>query len=126
MLYVSKLIRCVDGTSFGNTTNLSNDATISWAPVTAACRDNLFYITWTSWQGHEILYKRSINGGNTINLSNDPGKSAYARIAVSSNNNVNVLWVDNTPGNENVFRNPYVIHSTCECTTINKTTKSTA
>ena len=36
-------------------------------------------------------------------MSNDPGKSAYARIAVSSNNNVNVLWVDNTPGNEDVF-----------------------
>lgn len=95
------------GTSFGNTINLSNDATASWHPVAVAYGDNHFYIAWTSWQDHEILYKTSVSGGtsfgNAINLSNDPGKSAYARIAVSSNNNVNVLWVGNTPGNEDVF-----------------------
>ena len=36
-------------------------------------------------------------------MNNDPRKSYYVLIAVSSNNNVNVLWSYNTPGNEDVF-----------------------
>jgi hypothetical protein len=95
------------GVSFGNTINLNNDASNSFAPVAVTYGDNQFYIAWTSWTEDEIFYNRSINGGtvfgNTINLSNDPGKSYYVLISVSSNNNVNILWSYNIPGNEDVF-----------------------
>lgn len=41
--------------------------------------------------------------GKTITLSNDAGHSDYAQMAVSSNNNVKVLWLDTTTSAQNVF-----------------------
>ena len=54
------------GVSFGNTINLNNDASNSFAPVAAAIGDNHVYIACTSWTEDEIFYKRSVNGGTVF------------------------------------------------------------
>lgn len=97
------------GSSFGNTINLSNDPPVSGTPAAAAYGDNHFYIAWVSLHGpdSEILYKRSTSGGssfgNTIKVGNDVGSGYVSGLDVSSNNNVHILWKDDTPGNEDFF-----------------------
>jgi hypothetical protein len=55
----------------------------------------------------DIFFSRSVNGGGTFstpqNLSNDPGMSTTAQMAVDKNGNINVVWGDNTPGPSQVF-----------------------
>lgn len=96
------------GADFDPTTvNLSNNMGASSIPAIAVSSSNI-HIVWHDDVGgsQEILYRKSTDGGATfgpiINLSNDPGDSTDAAIAVSGNI-VHVVWEDDTPGNDDVF-----------------------
>jgi len=55
----------------------------------------------------QILFSRSSDGGATFsfpqNLSNDSGNATTPLPAVDSAGNVNVIWMDDTPGNLDIF-----------------------
>ncbi|PYT98709.1 MAG: hypothetical protein DMG38_14515 [Acidobacteria bacterium] len=38
-----------------------------------------------------------------VNVSNNSGNSQFPRIAVDSSGNINLIWLDNSPGNFSVF-----------------------
>jgi hypothetical protein len=60
------------------------------------------YVVWSE-QGSDILFKRNaISFDPSINLSNNAGKSSAANVAASENN-VYVVWSDDTPGNFDIL-----------------------
>jgi transcription elongation GreA/GreB family factor len=95
------------GASFGSTVNLSNDADSSEDPAIVVSGNNV-YVAWDGGMpgNIEIFYRRSTDGGasfgSTVNLSNNAGLSFEPSIAVSGNN-VYVVWLDNAPGNNEIF-----------------------
>lgn len=95
------------GANFAWTENLSNTAGYSNTPVIAASGNNV-HVVWTDntpgdW---DIFYRGSTNGGDsfgsTTNLSNNSGRSLFPTVAASEDN-VYVVWTDNTPGNSDIF-----------------------
>ena len=96
-----------NGTSFGTPINVSNNAGSSIVPQIAIAGNNV-YVTWQDsiLANNEIFFAASNNNGTSfgtpINLSNNVGFSGFAQIAASGNN-VYVTWVDNTPGNADIF-----------------------
>ena len=99
-----------NGTSFGTPINLSNNTGNSDNPQIAVSGSNV-YVTWqdsTTGSGiPDIFFAASNNNGTSfgapINLSNNIGGSQFPQIATSGNNNVYVTWVDDTPGNFDIF-----------------------
>lgn len=91
------------GATFGDTTNLSENAVVSLFPGIAVSGNNV-YVVWRD--GSEISYRRSIDSGvsfgPTENLSNNAGFSAASAIAASGSN-VYVVWTDNTFGNSEIL-----------------------
>jgi hypothetical protein len=90
------------GSSFPNIIkNLSSNAGDSIGPAMAAS-DNNVHVVWsgsTTGPTDDILYRRSVNGGETFpniikNLSSNAGDSIVPDIAVSGNN-VYAVWQDN-------------------------------
>src|SRR5918994_4847653 len=87
--------------------NLSNSPGNSTDAQIAVNQNNV-YVLWsddTTGNG-DIYFKRSAdngtNFGSTENLSNSPGKSTDAQIAVNQNN-VYVIWSDGTTGNGDIY-----------------------
>src|SRR5215204_91418 len=100
--------RSVDnGTSFGNTENLSNNTSYSDLFHTAISGSNV-YVVWSdnATGNGDIYFKRSVDNGtsfgNTENLSNDNGKSYGAQIVISGNN-IYVVWADDSTGNGDIY-----------------------
>src|SRR5215207_4053616 len=100
--------RSVDnGTSFGNTENLSTNPGNSTAAQIAAYQDNVYVVWEDAATGNgDIYFKRSVDNGtsfgNTENLSNDNGKSYGAQIVISGNN-IYVVWADDSTGNGDIY-----------------------
>jgi hypothetical protein len=93
------------GATFGDTTNLSDNAVASLFPGIAVSGNNV-YVVWRD--GSEISYRRSTDGGvsfsPTDNLSINAGFSGASAIAAAGSN-VYVVWTDNTSGNsETMYR----------------------
>jgi hypothetical protein len=87
--------------------NLSNNLGYSTDAQFAVSQNNV-YVVWTdnTTGFKDIYFKRSVDNGTTFggteNLSNNPGNSTDAQIAVSQNN-VYVAWTDDTTGNRDIF-----------------------
>jgi hypothetical protein len=96
-----------NGTSFGNTENLSNDNGKSYGGRIVISGSNV-YVVWNdeSTGKGDIYLKRSADNGtsfsSTQNLSNNPGNSTAAKIA-SYQDNVYVVWEDATTGNGDIY-----------------------
>ena len=91
------------GTTFTDPINLSNNTVESADPVIKSSKDNL-YVVWS--EVDDIFFTRSKDGvkfDKPINLSNTNGTSFTPRLAVSGNNNLSVVWEDQTPGYSDVF-----------------------
>jgi hypothetical protein len=92
------------GTSFDPVKILSQDTPDSFEPQLASIGSNVYVI----WGGEDTFFSRSTNEGASFepvqNLSNNGGDFTHGglRIGVSSND-VYVVWVDNSLGNESVF-----------------------
>jgi hypothetical protein len=75
----------------------SNDAYVVWADI----------LKYRQPLSFELFYQTIANNGtmlsDPINLSNNDGNSIIPKIAVSDQNNVYVVWSDDTTGNGDVF-----------------------
>jgi len=93
--------------SFGTPINLSNNVGDSNNPQIAAT-GNSVYVTWQDRTPgrDDIFFAVSNNNGQTfsttLNLSNNVGSSSNPQIAATGNN-VYVTWIDDTPGNGDIF-----------------------
>jgi hypothetical protein len=101
----------------GESINLSNSTGNSYLPKIAvhfhsgdknqSYKDSI-YVIWTdnTTGNGDIYFKRSADNGtsfgNVENLSNSTGNSTDAQIAVNQNN-VYVIWTDNTTGNGDIY-----------------------
>jgi hypothetical protein len=95
------------GDSWSATKNLSNDGG-SWNPQLVVSGSNV-YIVWrdSSTGKNDIFFIVSTDGGDSWsakkNISKNAGESIFPQIAVSGSNNVYIAWVDDSPGNWDVF-----------------------
>jgi hypothetical protein len=101
--------------SFGNVTNLTENSQDSVYGQVAASGDNM-YVVWQDsvvpssenggGRNYDIFVKKSSDGGETfeesLNLSANPGFSNHPQIS-AYNDNVYVVWVDDTSGNGEVL-----------------------
>lgn len=101
--------------SFGNVTNLTENSQDSVYGQVAASGDNM-YVVWQdsvvpssdygSGRNYDIFVKKSSDGGETfeesLNLSANPGFSEHPQLS-AYNNNVYVVWADDTSGNREVL-----------------------
>jgi hypothetical protein len=93
---------------FSTPKNISNNADFSIAPQMAADASGHIYVVWQdSGATSNILFSFSADSGNTFstpkNLSNSTGSSFSPSIALDAQGGINVVWVDNTPGNQDIF-----------------------
>ena len=100
------------GASFGDIINLSNNLGDSYNyQVNIPTNDTMYVIWQDETQGvngtSEILFKRSTDSGasfgDTINLSNNTGDSTDPYIASSNNENIFVVWRDDSTGTEQIY-----------------------
>jgi len=101
-------------TSLSKPVNISNNTANSYSPELAVSEaENLVgndsvQVVWTdnSTGNGDIYYKRSADNGtsfgSTQNLSNNPGNSTAAQIAVYKDN-VYIVWEDATTGNGDIY-----------------------
>ena len=95
------------GQTFGDTINLSDNGSFSFKSRIAAYGNNNVYVAWeenNQLQNSEILFRRSIDGGqtfgDTINLSDSIRNSTSPEIALAGNGNVYILWQENDDANK--------------------------
>jgi hypothetical protein len=112
----------IGGTTFSMPLVLTNDVKgVSNFPNIAVSHNNNVYVVWShknntdfdpsntnnQTQTYDIVLTKSIDRGNTfskpINLSNDPSNSQNPAVAISGNNNVYVVWTDNSIGTYETF-----------------------
>jgi len=110
------------GNTFSTPLILTNDVKgVSNFPNIAISHNNNVYVVWShknntdfdpsntnnQTQTYDIFLTKSIDRGNTfskpINLSNDPSNSQNPVVAISGNNNVYVVWTDNSIGTYETF-----------------------
>ena len=98
-----------DGTSFPNVIkNLSSNSGDSFSPALDALGNNVHVVWDDNTPGNnDILYRRSLDGGNTFpniikNLSSNSGFSFGPSISVLGSN-VYTVWSDNTSGNSEIL-----------------------
>jgi len=104
-VYIRKSVD--NGSTWGAAQRLSNNAGSSTRPAVAVSGANVF-VTWQddSPGNREIYFCRSIDSGAAWKpvkqLTNNAGFSEFPRIAARGAN-VYVVWVDFTPGNNEIF-----------------------
>ncbi len=70
--------------------------------------DNIHVVWYDSTPGNpEIYYMKSPDGGlswgSAKKLTSNSGQSQYPAIAIGSNDNIHLLWCDDTPGNFEIY-----------------------
>ena len=96
------------GLTFSKEINLSKNPGFSEHPQIAISENNV-YVAWidassssssTTIKNQEILFRKSIDGGNTfdkiINLSNSSNADSYNQEITAAGNNIYVVWQDTT------------------------------
>jgi hypothetical protein len=93
------------GTTFSTPVNLATNSGGSFGPQLVVAADGSISVVWEddfNFQS-DISFSRSTDKGATFstpkNLSNNSGNSFSAQIGVDPSGNIDVAWVDNTPGN---------------------------
>jgi len=95
------------GATFATPVNLSNTVGDTGLPQMVMSGNNI-YITWeNNGPGNfDVFVAKSTDSGNTfsapVNVSKNPKPSGAPQI-VASGNDVYVVWMDNTPGNYDIF-----------------------
>jgi len=85
--------------------NLSPNTSSSVGPQIAVGVDGSINVVWQDTLNFRsvVYFSRSVNSGTSFsnpptNISNDSGNSSSPQIALDSNGNINIVWVDDTPG----------------------------
>jgi len=97
------------GTSFSPPVNLATNLNGSVGPQLGIDGSGDIFVVWEDDFNNQsdISFSRSLDKGATFsaakNLSNNPGKSSSPQVAVDANGNIDVSWIDTTPGNAEVF-----------------------
>jgi S1-C subfamily serine protease len=110
------------GTTFSMPLILTNNVKgVSDFPNLAVSQNNNVYVVWShknntdfdpsntnnQTQTYDIFLTKSIDRGNTfskpVNVSNDPSNSQNPIVTTSGNNNVYVVWTDNSIGTYETF-----------------------
>ncbi len=94
---------------WGATKRLSWNSGYSYDPTIAIDSNKNLHVVWWDFTpgNYEIYYKRSTDGGSTWSAAKritwTSGESRWSAIAIDSNNNLHVVWHDNTPGNYEIY-----------------------
>ena len=94
-----------NGGSWAQAKNISSNAGQSYGPdIVTDSAGNINVVWQDETPGNlEIFFTRSENNGGSwtqlVNLSNNAGNSTYPAIATDSAGNINLVWADETPGN---------------------------
>ncbi|KAF6242581.1 hypothetical protein C6988_07865 [Nitrosopumilus sp. b1] len=112
-----------NGTSFGTTINISNNAGASTIPEIAVNGTNVHLVWQDDTDGdNEIFYSVSTNNGTSFstptNLSDNTGSSTNPQI-VASGSNVYIIWQDNTDGDNDILFRASTNNGTSFATTVN-------
>jgi hypothetical protein len=97
------------GITWGAVKRLTWTSDPAFYPAVAVDSGSAIHVTWSESPGalSEILYKRSTNGGVTWNavkrLTWTSGYSRGPAVAVDANDDVHIVWDDDTPGNKEVY-----------------------
>ncbi len=96
------------GATFPTPQNLSNMGGAGYSQIATGLNGSINIVWQDSAPGNsQVFFTQSSDGGATFsvpqNLSNDSGNSQGPVIAMDPTSNANVLWIDNTPGNNDVF-----------------------
>jgi hypothetical protein len=91
------------GVTWASSKRLTWNSGLSLEPCITTDSNSYIHITWyddsPGWPNHEIYYKRSTNGGTTWTtkrLTWNLGFSSRPSIATDSNNNIHVVWYDDS------------------------------
>ena len=100
--------KSTDGGSSWYTKRMTWTSDVSSGPEIATdSSDNIHMIWWDNTPGNsELFYKKSTNGGSNWSkkrLTWTPGSSAFPAIATDTNNNIHIVWFDDTPDNREIF-----------------------
>ena len=95
------------GATFSTPVNLSNTVRDTGLPQMTVSGNNIYIIWENNGRGNfDVFVAKSTDSGNTfsspVNVSKNP-KSSGAPQIVASGNDVYVAWMDDTPGNYDVF-----------------------
>jgi len=95
------------GASFGSVTKLSSSSGFSDSAQIAASGDNV-YVVWQDLILLETFYSKSNDAGATFSgginpLSDDDSLASVSPQVAAAGNNVYLVWLDNSPGNDAVF-----------------------
>jgi len=97
------------GTTWSGLQQLTLTPGTSSCPAMAIDSSDRIHVVWHDYApgNPAIYYRRSIDGGLTWavvrRLTWNSGPALYAAIARGMGDEVHVVWVDNTPGNDEVF-----------------------
>jgi hypothetical protein len=109
LLGLSLLCVTAQAQVFSTPKNVSNNSHYSFTPQVAVDATGNINVVWEddTANNSNILFSRSTNGGATFsapkNLSNTSGWSLNPRISVDSQGGIDVVWVSNAPGNQDIF-----------------------
>src|SRR3984893_3507673 len=109
VLGLSSMCLAAQAQVFSTPINVSNNSDYSLAAQIAVDAAGNINVVWEddTATNYNILFSRSTDGGVTFstpkNVSSSTGFSSNPRISVDSQGAINVVWVDNTPGNQDIF-----------------------
>src|ERR1700675_4151492 len=94
---------------FSNPKDISNDTGASFSPQMAVDSSGNINIVWTDMTpGNDaVFFSRSTTGGASFstpkNLSSNTGNSFNPEVTVDGSGNIDVVWEDATPGNNEIL-----------------------
>lgn len=109
ILALSSLCATAQGQAFSPPKNISNNTDYSFTPQVAVDGTGNIYAVWQddTATNANILFSRSNDGGATfsapLNVSKSSGSSFNPLISVDRQGSINVVWISNAPGNNDVF-----------------------
>jgi hypothetical protein len=100
--------KSTNGGNTWTTQRLTWNSGSSSSPSVATDPNNFIHIVWQDYSSGnwEIYHTKSTNGGTSWaakRLTWNPDESEWPEVATDSNNNIHVVWDDETPGNNEVF-----------------------
>jgi len=97
------------GTTWTSLKRLTWTGNSSSLPAFAIAPDDSLHVVWRESvsSNREIYYKKSTNGGTnwagSKRLTWNPSESNIPDITVDLNNKIHVVWIDDSPGSDEVF-----------------------